>query len=76
MWQLKMTSATEEWTEVGNFETVTEAARRIREIEGYPNAGIFLELHVDTDLGNDDEALSVLHHTGKRALYGIRRRVN
>jgi hypothetical protein len=35
--------------------------------------GVFLEFHVDTELGTDEEAFSVLHHTGKRALYGIRR---
>lgn len=52
---------------------MTAAARRIREIEGYPNTGVFLELHVDTELGTDEEAFAVLHHTGRRALYGIRR---
>jgi hypothetical protein len=34
MWQLKMTSAAKEWIEVGTFDTVTAAARRIRELEG------------------------------------------
>jgi hypothetical protein len=76
MWQLKMTNAVREWTDVGSFETMTEAARRIRELEGYPVTGIFLEMHVDTELGTDQEAFSVLHHTGRRALYGIRRRAH
>ena len=76
MWQLSMTNAAEEWTEVGRFESMTAAARRIRELEGYPVTGIFLEMHVDTELGTDEEAFGVLHHTGRRALYGIRRRVN
>jgi hypothetical protein len=73
MWQLSMTNAANEWTRVGTFDTVTAAARRIREIEGYPTTGVFLELHVDTELGTDREAFSVLHHTGRKALYGIRR---
>ena len=55
------------------LNSVTAAARRIREIEGYPNTGVFLRLHVDTELGTDEEAFSVLHHTGHNALYGIRR---
>jgi hypothetical protein len=76
MWQLSMTNAAKEWTTVGSFKTVTAAARRIREIEGYPNAGVFLELHIDTELGTDLEAFSVLHHTGRKALYSIRRRRN
>ena len=29
--QLKMTNAAKEWIEVGTFDTVTAAARRIRE---------------------------------------------
>jgi hypothetical protein len=36
MWQLSMTNAAKEWTSVGTFDTVIAAARRIREIEGYP----------------------------------------
>jgi hypothetical protein len=71
-----MTNAATEWTSIGTFDTVTAAARRIREIEGYPTTGFFLELHVDTALCTDDEAFSVLHHTRRRALYGIRRRTN
>jgi hypothetical protein len=73
MWQLSKTNAAKEWTNIGTFDSVTAAARRIREIEGYPNTGVFLELHVDTALGTDEEAFAVLHHTGRRALYGIRR---
>ena len=73
MWQLKMTNAAKEWIEVGTFETVTTAARRIRELESYPFTGVFFEIHVDTILGTDEEAFRLLHHTGRRALYGIRR---
>lgn len=76
MWQLSMTNAAKEWIEVGHFDTVRAAAARIRQIEGYPNTGVFVEMHVETELGSDEESFSVLHHTGRRALYGIRRRVN
>jgi hypothetical protein len=36
MWQLKITNPAKEWVDVGDFETVTAAAGRIRcELEGY-----------------------------------------
>ena len=73
MWQLKMTNAAKEWVEVGTFDTVSAAARRIREIEGRPSGGIFLEMYVEINFGTDEDAFSVLHHTGRRGLYGIRR---
>jgi hypothetical protein len=77
MWQLhKKTSADKDWIPIATFETVTIAARRIRELEDYPHTGVFLETYVDTELGTDEEAFSVFHHTGRRALYGIRRRGN
>ena len=76
MWQLKRTNAAKEWVDVGTFDTVTAAAGRIRELEGYPTTGVFFEFHVDTEHGTDEEAFSVLHHTGRRALYGVRRRMN
>jgi hypothetical protein len=76
VWQLCVTNAAKEWIEVGRFDTVTAAARCIRQMEGRPTGGIFLEIHVYTESGDDDEAFSVLHYTGRQALYGIRRRVN
>jgi hypothetical protein len=68
-----MTNTAKEWIEVGTFDTVTAAAGRIRELESYPTTGVFFEIHVDTVLGTDEDAFSVLHHTGRRALDGIRR---
>jgi hypothetical protein len=75
MWQLAMkTPADKDWMPVGIFGTVTEAARRIVELEGIPKSGLFLEFFVEThEFGTDDEAFRVFHYTGKRALYGIKR---
>jgi hypothetical protein len=75
MWQLTMkTPADKDWTPVATFATVTEAARRIVELEGIPKNGLFLEFYVETDeFGTDDEAFRVFHCTGKLALYGIKR---
>ena len=57
MWRLMMTNAAKEWIEAGGFETLTAAARRIRELEDYPVTGVFLEAYCDTELGSDDAAL-------------------
>jgi hypothetical protein len=76
MWQLMMTNAAKEWVDAGNFETVQAAARRIREIEDYPGGGLFLEMHIEFDSGSDEESFGHLEHTGKRALYVVKRRMN
>jgi hypothetical protein len=75
MWELSMSNAAKEWIMVGTFDTVT-VARRIRQIEGRASGGIFLEMHVEIDSSTDEDAFSVLHHTGRSALYGIRCRKN
>jgi hypothetical protein len=76
MWQLMMTNAAHEWVEAGSFETVTAAARRIREIENYPVTGVFLEIYIDAVHSNDEEAFGHLEHKGRRALYVVKRRTN
>lgn len=48
MWKLMMTNPAKEWVEAGSFETVTAAARRIREIEGRATGGIFLSMLIET----------------------------
>ena len=74
MWQLQMkTPADKDWMPVSTFATVTEAARRIVELDGIPKNGLFLEFYVETnEFGTDVEAFRV-STTGKRALYGIKR---
>jgi hypothetical protein len=54
--------------EAGNFETMTAAARRIRELEDYPVSGVFLQILAETDCGTDEESFGHLEHTGRRAL--------
>jgi hypothetical protein len=63
-----------EWVPVGTFENLRDAARRIIEIERYPVKGIFLEAHVETEHGTDEEILGHFEHTGRAALYVIKRR--
>jgi len=76
MWQLMMTNAAKEWVEAGSFESVMEAAGRIREMEGYPVTRVFFEIHVDTVHGSDEESFGHLEHKGRRALYVVKRRMN
>jgi hypothetical protein len=76
MWRLMMTNPAKEWVEAGTFETVTAAAGRIRELEDYPVTGVFLQMHIDTLHGTDEESFGHLEHTGQRALYVVKRRVN
>ncbi|KAA5609574.1 hypothetical protein [Rhodovastum atsumiense] len=70
-----MTNAACEWVEAGTFESVTAAARRIREIEGI-SGNLFLQMLIEPDFGTDAEAFAHLEYTGKQALYVIKRRVN
>jgi hypothetical protein len=49
-----MTNAAKEWIEVGTFDTVMAAARRIRELQSYPTSGVFFETHVDTVFGTNE----------------------
>jgi len=75
MWQLTMkTKSDKDWMSVGTFGSVTEAARRIVQLDGIRKNGLFLQFYVETnEFGTDDEAFRVFHYTGKRALYGIKR---
>jgi hypothetical protein len=73
MWKLMMTNAAKEWVEAGNFETMTAAAKRIRQIEEYDNPFFFLRVGVYTEDLDDTEALGHLEHEGKKALYVIKR---
>jgi hypothetical protein len=41
----------EAWVTVGSFETVTDAARKIIELESYPVSGIFFEILIETKAG-------------------------
>jgi hypothetical protein len=65
MWELRMkTPADKDWMPAGSFDTVTEAARRIVELEGVPKNGLFLEFYVETDkFGTDEEAFRVFHYS-------------
>ena len=61
------------WEMVGRFESVTDAARYIIEIEAIPVTGLHLEMPVDTLHGTDAEAFGYFEFTGRKALYALKR---
>lgn len=69
-------NSAKEWVETESFGSMTAAVRRIREIEGYSVTGLFLEIHIETVHGSDEEALGHFEDKGRRALYVIKRRMN
>ncbi len=88
MWQLAMAEKGKKWETAGSFDSVTAAARRFLELEGgyeycgHPLSGVFFQIRIETDQilieterGNDEEALTYLEHTGKNtnACYVVKR---
>lgn len=65
MWHLKTAESGQTWVTVGSFDTLTAAARRIIEFGGCPVSGIFFEVPVETEAGDEDEAFGHLEHTAK-----------
>lgn len=66
MWPLKTADRSEPWTEVGNFDSAKDAARKIIELEQYPVSAIFFELLIETKTGSEQEAFNYLEHRGRR----------
>ena len=66
MWLLKTADRDEPWTEVGNFESLTTATRKIIELEDYPVAVVFFEMLIETKAGSEEDAFAHLEHTGRR----------
>jgi hypothetical protein len=75
MWQLHMAERGAEWAKIDDFETLSAAALRILELEGYSAGGVFFDVYVETHHGNDAEFLGHLEHTGRKTgrCYGVKR---
>jgi hypothetical protein len=72
VWRLFVTNPECDWQPVDAFDDLAAAADRIRQMEGYPATGIFLEFYIDPQT-SDIEALSHFEHTGQRNRYVILR---
>ncbi len=57
IWRLFVTNPECDWQPIDRFLDFAGAADRIREMEGYPATGIFLEFYIDPQT-SDMEALS------------------
>ena len=69
MWRLKMGKPGQEWYEwitVDIFETVTDAAKKIIEIERYPAHGVFFSILIETGpgAGSEQETFGHLEYIG------------
>ena len=48
MWHLSMRGEkVREWTELGEFQSISDAASRVRKLEGNLNPAIFFRVYVD-----------------------------
>jgi len=65
MWQLKTADRGEPWTDLGQFERVTAATRKVIELEGYAVTAVFFQLLIETNATNDEAAFDYLEHTGR-----------
>jgi len=79
MWQLSVRDGNRDWTELGTFDGIGPAARRILELEcdpGQPMGSLFFRIHADPLMEKSDaEILSRLEHRGAKGFYLLTRRV-
>ena len=75
MWQLHMAERGKEWMKIGDFVTLSAVAERVIKLEGNYSGGMFFEIYVEAQFGNDAEFLSLLEHTGRNTgrCYGVKR---
>ncbi len=75
MWQLSIKGPLKEWMVDGHYPDLTTVTRRILELDGAADNGIFYRLHILGSLPTpDDEALGELEYDGRKALYYVKRR--
>jgi 16S rRNA G966 N2-methylase RsmD len=71
MWKLRMRGEkVREWTELGSFESISHAARRVLELEDNRHGSLFFRVYVDPPFGKSDaEVLSRLEYQSEKAFY-------
>ena len=77
MWQLRMRrNKTQEWVELGAFENMLLAARRVLELEGDALGSVFFRVYVDPLYAKSDaEMLSRLEYQSDKGFYLLTRHV-
>ena len=62
---MKTADRGEPWTDLGQFDSVTAATRKIIELEEYPVTAVSFEMLVETKGDYEEEAFAHLEHTGR-----------
>jgi hypothetical protein len=79
MWQLSVRGDHRQWTELGVFDGIGPAARRVLELErdpGQPMASLFFRVYADPVMEKSDaEILSRLEYQGTKGFYVLKRQV-
>jgi hypothetical protein len=77
MWKLNARdNKIRQWSELGEFQTLNDAAHRILELEGEPLASLFFRVYVDPPFGKSDaDILSRLEYQSARGFYVLKRTV-
>jgi len=79
MWQLRMRgNKIREWVELGEFESIGRAARRVLELDRdptHPVGSVFFRVYADPLMEKSDaEILSRLEYQGENGFYLLTRR--
>lgn len=80
MWQLKVRGEHRQWTELGTFAGIGEAAHQVLKLErenpGQPMAALFFRVYADPLMEKSDaEILSRLEYQGTKGFYVLTRQV-
>jgi hypothetical protein len=77
MWQLRMRDKNKEWIDLGTFEDIGAAARRVLELErepAQPMISMFFRVYADPLVEQSDAAiLSRLEYQGTKGFYLLTR---
>lgn len=75
MWNLEVIEQgqSKDWRREGTFATLKDAAKEIIRLENMPVTGLFLQMHVETNFGEDEEFLELFIFDGKNSSYTIRK---
>jgi len=62
------------WSELGEFQTINDAARRVLELEGDPLGALFFRIYVDPPYEKSDaEILCRLEYQSAKGFYLLQR---
>jgi hypothetical protein len=76
MWKLSARDQNRNWTELGTFDGIGPAARRVLELEGEPLSAMFFRIYADPLMEKSDaDILSRLEYQGTKDFYLLTRRV-